>query len=66
MGKKVAKIEGELILKRRAIWVKRYAKIENQIFTYKKEKRDSHIRAVIDLRSAKVKYSEPDDQENGE
>lgn len=30
-------IEGIVILKRKAVWVKRYAKIENQIFSYKKD-----------------------------
>jgi hypothetical protein len=32
------KVEGQVIIKRKAFWVKRYAKIENFIFTYKKDK----------------------------
>jgi hypothetical protein len=29
-------IEGEVILKRRSTWVKRYAQIEHHLFSYKK------------------------------
>jgi hypothetical protein len=32
------KVEGQVIIKRKAFWVKRYAKIENFMFTYKKDK----------------------------
>ena len=32
------KVEGQVIIKRKAFWVKRYAKIENFVFTYKKDK----------------------------
>ena len=31
-------IEGNVILKRKSLYVKRYAKVENNIFLYKKEK----------------------------
>ncbi|CDW89743.1 start domain containing protein [Stylonychia lemnae] len=53
----VRTIEGNIILKRKSLYVKRYAKIENHIFLYKKEKGDSKIRAQIDLRIAKIKKS---------
>jgi len=32
------KVEGQLIIKRKAFWVKRYAKLENLTFLYKKDK----------------------------
>jgi hypothetical protein len=32
------KVEGMVIIKRKAFWVKRYAKVENQTFSYKKDK----------------------------
>ena len=61
------KVEGQVIIKRKAFWVKRYAKIENSIFTYKKDKSkyllinlvidERQARAVVDLRKATVKYS---------
>ena len=38
------KVEGQVIIKRKAFWVKRYAKIENFIFTYKKDKSRVAIR----------------------
>lgn len=65
-------LEGPVVLKRKALWVKRYAKLDNQIFSYKKDKSnfrniisseliiyigDSKTRATIDLRTSKVKYS---------
>lgn len=37
-------IEGYVELKRKHEWVKRYAKIENNIFTYKKQKSDKQER----------------------
>lgn len=36
-GSYINSIEGIVILKRKDAWVKRYAKIENQIFSYKKD-----------------------------
>ena len=38
MEEAVPRVEGIVIIKRKAFWVKRYAKIENQIFSYKKDK----------------------------
>ena len=35
-------IEGMVILKRKSLWVRRFAKIENHIFSYKKDK-SKHI-----------------------
>ena len=32
------RVEGIVIIKRKAFWVKRYAKVENQLFSYKKDK----------------------------
>ena len=32
------KMEGPIIIKRKAFWVKRYAKIENNTFEYRKDK----------------------------
>jgi len=32
------RVEGIVIIKRKAFWVKRYAKVENQFFSYKKDK----------------------------
>eukprot|EP00347_Sterkiella_histriomuscorum_P015762 403355775 len=48
-------IEGEVMLRRKKIWVKRYAKVENQIFSYKKDKTNQATRSFIDLRTAQVK-----------
>jgi hypothetical protein len=31
------KIEGYIIMNRNQAWVKRYAKVENQVFSYKKD-----------------------------
>ena len=44
-------------MKRKQDWVKRYAKIDSQVFTYKKTKQDKDVRQTIDLRLAKIKYS---------
>ena len=32
------RVEGMVIIKRKAFWVKRFAKVENQVFSYKKDK----------------------------
>lgn len=34
----LTKVEGMVIIKRKAFWVKRFAKVENLIFSYKKDK----------------------------
>mgnify|MGYP000967704446 CR=1 FL=1 len=47
-------IEGSVILKRKSVWVKRYAVIENCIFTYRKAQNDRTNKVKIDLRKAKV------------
>jgi hypothetical protein len=36
-------IEGYIMLRRKSLWVKRYAKVENQIFLYRKEKGNHQI-----------------------
>ena len=52
------KMEGSLIIKRKAFWVKRYALIENNTFTYRKDKSEKKARYAVDLRRAGVKYSQ--------
>lgn len=39
-------IEGNVILKRKSLYVKRYAKVENNIFLYKKEKSNTKIQLI--------------------
>eukprot|EP00347_Sterkiella_histriomuscorum_P015068 403358431 len=56
-------IQGNVILKRKSLYVKRFAKVENHIFQYKKDPKDSKIRAQLDLRLAKVKKSQRQTQE---
>ncbi|TNV71951.1 hypothetical protein FGO68_gene10306 [Halteria grandinella] len=51
------KVEGMVIIKRKAFWVKRYAKVENQTFSYKKDKNEKVMRAQVDLSKARIKYS---------
>ena len=51
-------MEGSLIIKRKAFWVKRYAKIDNCTFIYKKDKTEKTARYTVDLRKASVKYSQ--------
>jgi len=38
LGEGPLRVEGLVIIKRKAFWVKRYAKVENMIFSYKKDK----------------------------
>ena len=38
MEEAVPRVEGIIIIKTNAFWVKRYAKVENLIFSYKKDK----------------------------
>lgn len=45
-------------LKRKKQWVKRYAIINNNIFTYKKSKTDKKEKQIIDLTSAKILLGE--------
>ena len=56
-GEGLSKVEGIVIIKRKAFWVKRYAKVENLTFSYKKDKNEKSMRAMMDLRSARIKYS---------
>jgi hypothetical protein len=51
-------MEGSLIIKRKAFWVKRYARIDNFTFIYKKDKSEKTARYTVDLRKASVKYSQ--------
>ena len=50
-------IEGYVQLKRKHDWVTRYAKVENNTFTYKKQKSDKKDRKSISLSKARVKFS---------
>jgi hypothetical protein len=52
-------MEGYVQLKRHEWWVKRYAKLENGTFSYKKRKSDKEPRVKFDIRKEgiKVKYS---------
>mmetsp|Transcript_10021 Transcript_10021/g.16836 ORF Transcript_10021/g.16836 Transcript_10021/m.16836 type:complete len:515 (-) Transcript_10021:1034-2578(-) len=47
-------IEGMVILKRKSVWVKRYAKIDQCLFSYKNSATDQRDKARIDMRKAKV------------
>lgn len=51
-------MEGSLIIKRKAFWVKRYAKVEYFTFIYKKDKNEKTARYTVDLRKGSVKYSQ--------
>ncbi len=57
MPQQFDKMEGSLIIKRKAFWVKRYAKVENFTFIYKKDKNEKTARYTVDLRKGSVKYS---------
>jgi len=47
-------IEGPVTLKRKTTWVKRWAKVVNNEFTYRNTQNDKKDKVCIDLRSAKV------------
>jgi hypothetical protein len=51
-------MEGSLIIKRKAFWVKRYARVDNFTFIYKKDKSEKTARYTVDLKKASVKYSQ--------
>ena len=50
-------IQGYVQLKRKLEWVTRYAQVENQLFSYKKQKTDKSMRQNVDLRTSTIKYS---------
>ena len=58
-------IEGSVILKRKTQWVKRVAKIEECIFSYKNSVSDIKDKMKIDLRVAKIMLGQRD-QATGE
>ena len=60
------KIEGYVIMNRKQAWVRRYARVENQLFSYKKDKRDQSNRLVLDLRQARIRYSNSQGGSTGE
>ena len=41
-------------------WVKRFAQVQNGIFSYKKNENDKAMRKNVDLRTAVVKFSTRD------
>ena len=43
------RVEGVVIIKRKAFWVKRYAKVENLAFSYKKDKSKSPLASLCRL-----------------
>lgn len=47
-------IEGQVTLKRKKQWVKRWATIRNNTFTYKDSQGSQKDKMVVDLRTAKV------------
>jgi hypothetical protein len=47
-------IEGQVKLKRKKQWVKRWATVENNTFSYKGSNTDKKVKTTIDLRTAKV------------
>jgi hypothetical protein len=47
-------IEGIVTLKRKKQWVKRWATINDNIFTYKDSNTSTKVKASIDLKAAKV------------
>lgn len=47
-------IEGQVKLKRKKQWVKRWAIVHNNIFSYKKSSNEKKVKTTIDLRTAKV------------
>jgi hypothetical protein len=51
------RIEGYVYLKRKLDWVKRYATVENCLFSYKKQMGDKQARNTLDLRRATIKYT---------
>jgi len=51
-----SRIEGYVTLKRKNDWVKRYATVDNCIFSYKKTKVDKEARKNLNLRRATIKY----------
>ena len=55
-------IEGSVILKRKTQWVKRVAKIEDCIFTYRNSVTDKKDKMRIDLRVAKIMLGQRDQQ----
>ena len=55
-------IEGEVTLKRKSHWVKRYAKVEKCVFSYTQSQNDNKIRFQADLRTCKVKLGQLDNK----
>lgn len=58
-------IAGTVILKRKTQWVKRVARIEDCIFSYKNSINDKKDKMKIDLRIAKIMLGQKD-QKTGE
>lgn len=46
--------------------MKRYAKIDGQVFSYKRDKRDQANRQVVDIRHARIRFSNAQGGSTGE
>jgi len=49
------KIEGTVMVRRKNLWVTRFASINDAVFTYKKDRNDTKARYLLDLRKADIK-----------
>ena len=47
-------IEGRVMIMRKTYWSQRFAQIKDAIFSYKKDKSDTNVRQIIDLRKARI------------
>lgn len=47
-------IQGQVTLKRKSHWVKRYATVQNCIFSYRTAQSDKTAKYTVDLRTSKV------------
>ena len=54
-------ISGWVTVKRKTAWVKRYAAVENRIFSYKNTATDKRAKYTADLRTARVMLGQQDD-----
>ena len=57
-------IEGYVTLKRKNVWVKRYANVcKEGVLTYKKQPKDPKIKMSIKLKGANVMFGQRDNQD---
>lgn len=55
MGYQRMQVEGNVSIKRKTDWVKRYAQVRDATFTYKKDRFSIDARFVTDLRNCTVR-----------